>query len=664
MRLVAGTVLLAMIQANVAHALPLLRIDATRAVTHFAMQTFATSLPEDELGDESEALMALRQLEARLLEEHNTGAPSIIEQRPEWLREGWELPSIPAAWTANVGEFVRFFTEDRRGRAIYAAWHRRMEIYGPSIRATLREDNLPEDLAFVSMIESGFTPTARSGVGAVGLWQFMPSTGDAYGLRRSHWLDERMHPEKSTHAAAQFLGDLHTRLGSWELALAAYNMGYGATMRSIEKYNTNDFWALVRHEAGLPYETTLYVAKILACAVIGKNAERANFPAPPASEAFANVDVPGAIPLTALARAARVEAADLRRWNPHLLRTFTAPDFETVSLRLPVSAAANLRTQLERTVREHKQPTHRVRFGERLDDIASRYRTQAAVLARTNEVPQTTRVTPDTTLILPRGSVARATADEDLVVSVPANVRAEAARQRVFYRVADGDTIGDVARFFRVSGEELRRWNELDLRAALQPGMFVQLYLPQSFDTSRALVYSESDVRVLVTGSDEFFAYHEARRGRVRTTHTVTAGDTLETLARRYDLSVGSLCRINRLNARTRLEVGQSIIVYAPQASVPAIEAPSVTTPETPASEASEATAATTSREEPAAQELAPEPAPEEPALREEPPATPEAVEPAAPAEPTPPTESPAPPADEPPATPEPPRGIDWSVPE
>ena len=119
------------------------------------------------------------------------------------------------------------------------------------------------------MIESGFDVGGRSRVGAMGIWQFMPRSAQVYGLEVSRWLDERRDPVRSTAAAAKYLKDLHVRFGAWDLAFAAYNAGYGLVLTSIKRYNTNDFWALRHHESGLPWETTLYVPKILAAAVVG-----------------------------------------------------------------------------------------------------------------------------------------------------------------------------------------------------------------------------------------------------------------------------------------------------------------------------------------------------------------------------------------------------------
>src|SRR4029078_2259873 len=107
--------------------------------------------------------------------------------------------------------------------------------------------------------------------GASGLWRFVPESPRMYGLTVDRWVDERLDPQRSTEAAVRYLSDLRARFGSWEVAMGAYHMGHGGLLRAVRKFNTNDFWALSRYEAGLPWETTLYVPKILATAVVMAN---------------------------------------------------------------------------------------------------------------------------------------------------------------------------------------------------------------------------------------------------------------------------------------------------------------------------------------------------------------------------------------------------------
>jgi membrane-bound lytic murein transglycosylase D len=142
-----------------------------------------------------------------------------------------------------------------------ASWLRKQGRWRALFEDALRRARLPLALIYVAMIESGYDPHDRSHAGAVGLWQFMPEGGKIYGLRIDYWVDERKNPERSTAAFTHYIADLKERFGAWPLALAAFNAGYGAVLRAMQKYNTNDYWELCRHEDGLPWDTLLYVPR-------------------------------------------------------------------------------------------------------------------------------------------------------------------------------------------------------------------------------------------------------------------------------------------------------------------------------------------------------------------------------------------------------------------
>ncbi len=501
----------------------------------------------------------------------STGAADTVRDL-SWL-EGLTLPDIPVRWDARVIRYLEFFRDDPRGRQLIRSWMRRVERFGPSLRATLRAEGLPEDLLYVAMIESGFDPRARSDAGAVGLWQFVSGTGEEYGLTQDHWVDLRMDPEASTTAAARYLGALQARFGTWELAFAAYNMGYGALLRAIRKYDTNDFWELSHLEAALPFETDLYVAKVTACAIVGRNPERFGLAGleREAPIAFETVEVPGGAPLASLARAAGVDAAELRRLNPALLRDRLPPGRERWSLRLPEGRREAFEQAWAR--QQPRTPLHRphmVRFGEDLAGIARRYRTTEAELRRLNEMDEDAGVGPGWALMVP--AVAPRVEErpaEPITVAVPPGRFEYTDRRQVFYRVHRTDRIAEVARFFGVTPDEIRRWNAVEPRASLQDGMFLQLFVPTALDLSRALVFSPDEVRTLVIGSEEFFDWHVRQEGRVRVRYRAQPGDTLSGIAARFGLSVGSLVRINLIPRDSVLRAGQELVVYTDPSRVP-----------------------------------------------------------------------------------------------
>ncbi len=174
---------------------------------------------------------------------------------------------LPVTYNAKVSQWITFF--QGRGKNFFRDWLEKSNKYMPTIQGQLKAAGLPTDLAYMVMIESGFSATAVSSSQAVGPWQFIGSTGKNYGLKQTHWLDERRDLNKSTQAAVKYLTDLHAEFGSWYLVAASYNMGEGGLRRRIKKYKTSDYWELVNRNA-LPQETQDYVPKILAAMMISK----------------------------------------------------------------------------------------------------------------------------------------------------------------------------------------------------------------------------------------------------------------------------------------------------------------------------------------------------------------------------------------------------------
>lgn len=174
---------------------------------------------------------------------------------------------LPVTYNKKVGTWISFFQS--RGKTFFRDWLEKSTKYMPLLQSELRKAGLPTDLAYMVMIESGFSTTAVSSAQAVGPWQFIESTGRNYGLKKNWWLDERCDIKKSTLAAIRYLSDLKAEFGSWYLVAASYNMGENGLRKQIKKYGTNDYWQLVRLGA-LPQETQDYVPKILAALMIAK----------------------------------------------------------------------------------------------------------------------------------------------------------------------------------------------------------------------------------------------------------------------------------------------------------------------------------------------------------------------------------------------------------
>jgi membrane-bound lytic murein transglycosylase D len=246
----------------------------------------------------------------------------------------WDLP---VQLNGSVERFVLLFRDKQPDRM--ALYLKRSGRYEGMIREKLRARGMPEDLVYLSMIESGFLPSARSRAGAVGLWQLMSEVARDYGLRVDRYVDERRDPEKSTDAALRYLQDLHKHFGSWILAAAAYNSGENRVARVMreetgsEKGDDADFWRIRSH---LPADTREYVPLIQAAALVGKEPHKYGLGdverwLPAATD---TVEVPGGVELGAVAKAAGVTEKQVQALNPHLIRGMTPPG-KAYAVRLP-----------------------------------------------------------------------------------------------------------------------------------------------------------------------------------------------------------------------------------------------------------------------------------------------------------------------------------------
>lgn len=181
---------------------------------------------------------------------------------------------IPVTLNPSVEKWLNYFTG--KGRKFFEKYLARSEYFVPTISKVLKSHNMPQDLVYLAMIESGFNNSAKSRARAVGPWQFIRQTGQRYGLVVDYWLDERRDTRKSTLAAIGYLKELYQEFGSWELAAAGYNAGENKVRRAIAKYKVNDFWEISRHRF-FKRETRDYVPKIMAAAILSKNAELFGF---------------------------------------------------------------------------------------------------------------------------------------------------------------------------------------------------------------------------------------------------------------------------------------------------------------------------------------------------------------------------------------------------
>jgi len=508
------------------------------------------------------------------------------ELRPDlpWL-DKLDMPDLPVTWSPRLIEYLVFYKDDPRGRSIMTSWLEAQGRYRDLIVSHLRAAHLPEDLLYDSMIESSYDPGDSSTAGALGIWQFMPQGGKIYGLREDHWVDERRDPVRSTVAQMDYFADLYQRFGNWEIALAAFNVGYGAMLRSIARYNTNDYYQLCEYENGLPWETCLYTPKVLAAAIVGRNRAFFGYDKVKESqpEAWDEVTVPTSMSLAIIARAAGATEADIKRINPQLKRNRTPPGEQGYTVRVPVGAKADFSRKLvELQTDWDGYDAYVMAHGERFEDVATTFGISLSQLKKLNEVTREGDLEGGTVLVVPRiteearaknrakakakllGSGVDQKDGEQLIVAVPDKDLQIDNKKRVFYRVVSGDTLASVAKALGVKQAELITWNALDDAGKLHPKMVLQAFVPEDFDgdTHHVSLLDNDQLVVVTRGSDEHLDIAEARTGRVRSEYIAKAKEKLADVAKKYGMTSHDLARINQISYDTVLAAGQKIIVY------------------------------------------------------------------------------------------------------
>jgi len=258
--------------------------------------------------------------------------PGLEEEMKKWDHQ--VKFDVPIHTNRQVRAYLVYFSTERK--AVISRYLSRSTRYLPMIKEVFQEYGLPEDLAYLAMIESGFNPNAYSHAHACGMWQFIKGTGARYGLHMDSYVDERRDPQKSTQAAAKYLLDLYKQFGSWYLAAASYNCGEGRVQRELNQSKHKNFWELSDNLC-LPKETKNYVPQMIAATIIAKNPEKFGFKNVPHLPPLAvdRVQVKETTSLRAAAVAINVPVEEIQNLNPELLRGITPPGMPSYTLKLP-----------------------------------------------------------------------------------------------------------------------------------------------------------------------------------------------------------------------------------------------------------------------------------------------------------------------------------------
>jgi membrane-bound lytic murein transglycosylase D len=481
-----------------------------------------------------------------------------LEKIGEWTK-GQEISannqaSVVYDFPVTLNPQVEFYLDlfQNKQKKYFKRWLERSTRYLPAIHRELKAAGLPQDLAYLAMIESGYNPTIRSHANAVGLWQFIRSTGQIYGLRIDSWVDERREPEKSTKAAVAYLRALYERFGDWQLAVAGYNAGEGKIERAIQKYNTRDFWELARHKY-LRLETKRYVPKLIAAIMIARDPEQFGFTnlCYRQPEPYDLITVPPRTDLKAIAVSGATSVKKLQNLNNELRRTFTPPGSTSYALRIPAGShdriAANL-TRLHPVVTTGYK-NHRVRKGETVGRISRRYRISRTTLLKANrlrnsklKIGQRLRIPYQTKkyVLLKKGQTPK-----EYYAATTGNSR------MILHELRKGETLSKVSKQYNVPLELLIQWNNIKnvrkVRAGHQLAIYVAgkpLAVEKTFTET-----SLNDEIVLLAKAKRQPGCTSAKRPSVKNIHyyKVRSGDSLWTIARKFQVSTRDIRRWNGL---------------------------------------------------------------------------------------------------------------------
>ncbi|MFT4564024.1 MAG: membrane-bound lytic murein transglycosylase D [Gammaproteobacteria bacterium] len=441
--------------------------------------------------------------------------PRVSTPKPVAVTDIWQYIAAEFTWHASDNPHVRSELDlfRRNSRHVELA-SLNAEPYIWIIVESIKQRNLPIELALLPLIESSYQANAVSTRGAAGLWQFMPRTGRRFGLKQSRWYDGRRDIVASTNAALDYLTQLHKNFdGNWLLALAAYNCGQATVKRAIAKNASQDFWTVA---PDLPSETRRHVAKLIAAVAIFRNPPTYNVSLHPIenSQRFAEIDLGGPLDISALLNDGAWSEQSFKQLNPALSGYYTDPD-GPYKILVPYALKTSLVERLASIPATQRQPvrTHRVVANDTLSEIASRYGVSVETIKVRNKL---------------RGNLIHV--GKELVITGPLTTQSNSRKQRAAepdkYVVQNGDSFWTIGRRYGTSPAALAQMNGLSADRPLQIGQVLKL-------VGRASIKK----------------------------YAVLRGDSLWTIARKFNVTIEQLKVWNNLSSRKPLQPGQSLVV-------------------------------------------------------------------------------------------------------
>ncbi len=423
---------------------------------------------------------------------------------------------------AEIDRFTKGIESD-----FFKAAYKRSGRYRPYIVKELKNAGLPEELSWIPLIESGYKVRALSKARALGLWQFIPSTGYKFGLTRNTYVDNRMDPSKSTQAAIAYLKELHQIFGDWATVLAAYNCGEGRVLRVIRSQKINyldNFWDLYEK---LPRETARYVPRFIATLHIMQDPAKYGLDTvaldPPIQ--YETATISKRVHLKQVAKAINISQATLKTLNPELRYQITPP--EPYALKVPPGIGSTLLTAIA-DIPAYRPPQpkyvyHRVRKGETVSTIARRYHTSVSRIARANRLNRHYTIVVGKKLKIPvKGTtVAQAPKSRKRVVAA------------THHKVRKGDSLWNIARRYGTTTNDIKRLNRLK-GTTLSIGQVLRVA-----DTAKPPSPSRKELKP----------------------YRVRSGDSPYQIAKRNRMSLAYFLQVNRLTPRSKIYPGQKVYI-------------------------------------------------------------------------------------------------------
>ncbi len=461
-----------------------------------------------------------------------------------------QRPDIPLVMNDKVQEWIDYFRGPARRH--FERYLSRSGRYIPMMRQILRQHGLPEDLVYLSMIESGFNPHAYSRARATGAWQFIYQTGLRYGLKVDSWVDERRDPQKSTVAAAKYLKDLYDRYNNWYLAAAGYNAGEGKIDRAIRKYATEDFWELARRRY-LRAETKDYVPKLIAAAMIAKNPQQYGFRGVAYEEPvkFEEVTLDEPIDLRVAAKCADASYEEIKGLNPELLHWVTPPDTCPYTLRIPDGTAGKFKKKLTSLSEGERMGNERIQVASSasIRSIAGERDLPPILLAAANGLSVDDRVSKGKSIMLPY-----APPEGDEFYEKDYTRKRGRGGTVIVYKVRSGDSVASISRRTGIRVASLRRNNPQIDWSRLIAGKKYRIHTGGTISSKTGKARGKGTKVAIVEKRTSSTA---SNNGYL--THKVQRGDTLSEIAQKYNVSTQQLKQANRISRPKQLKAGATI---------------------------------------------------------------------------------------------------------